>query len=309
MENRSHALIAGLFTLLLGMAVIATLFWFGEKKEETRPLILVTRQSVSGLNVEAQVRYRGIRVGKVTEIRIDPEDANNILIHAEVSKQVPFTHGLTAGLAYQGITGIAHILLEGDSRNPQALLPEAGKDIPRIVMRPSLFDRLDESLPIMLAEIQSFLKNANALLDSENRKHLTNTLANLEASSTRVNDTMTQVQTLLSDKNIADLSTALRQTAPIMEEARQMMTRLNTVAGRLDRLLQDNNTHGEASNIAFRVNRMADELTLTSRQLKRVLEQLEETPQSLIFGAPAGTPGPGEPGFSATAPEPEAKEK
>ncbi|MDR1648482.1 MAG: MlaD family protein, partial [Zoogloeaceae bacterium] len=275
--------------------------WFGEQEEETRPLILVTRQNVSGLNMEAQVRYRGIRVGKVTGIRIDPEDPNNILIQTEVSKQVPLTHGLTAGLAYQGITGIAHILLEGDGNNPQALRPEEGQDIPRIVMRPSLFDRLDESLPIMLSEIQSFLKNANALLDSGNRQRLANTLANLEASSTRVNETMTQVQTLLSDRNVADLSRALRETAPIMEETRQMMTRLNTVAGRVDRLLQDNDAHGEASNIALRVNRMADELTLTSRQLKRVLEQLEEAPQSLILGTPAGRPGPGEPGFSTAA--------
>ena len=36
--------------------------------------------SVSGLNTQAQVRFRGIRAGKVQDIELDPKDPRNILI-------------------------------------------------------------------------------------------------------------------------------------------------------------------------------------------------------------------------------------
>ena len=42
MENRSHALIAGLFTLLLGVAAVLSLWWFGGKHEATREYLVVT---------------------------------------------------------------------------------------------------------------------------------------------------------------------------------------------------------------------------------------------------------------------------
>ena len=65
MENRSHALMAGLFTLLLGTAAILAAWWFGGKHELTREYTVVTRQNVTGLSLQGQVRYRGIRGGKV----------------------------------------------------------------------------------------------------------------------------------------------------------------------------------------------------------------------------------------------------
>jgi phospholipid/cholesterol/gamma-HCH transport system substrate-binding protein len=46
-----------------------------------------------------------------------------------------------------------------------------------------------------------------------------------------------------------------------------------------------------------KLNALAHDLALTSRQAERLLRALEESPQSVVFGAPAGKPGPGESGF------------
>jgi phospholipid/cholesterol/gamma-HCH transport system substrate-binding protein len=54
----------------------------------------------------------GIRVGKVQAIELDPQDGQNILIRISVDSNVPVTRATTAKLGYQGVTGIAHILLE-----------------------------------------------------------------------------------------------------------------------------------------------------------------------------------------------------
>lgn len=86
MENRSHALIAGLFTLLLGLAAVASVWWFGGKREVSNEFVVVTRQNVTGLSPQGQVRYRGISVGKVQSIDLDPKDVRNILIRIRVNK-------------------------------------------------------------------------------------------------------------------------------------------------------------------------------------------------------------------------------
>ncbi|MDR3323544.1 MAG: MlaD family protein [Zoogloeaceae bacterium] len=294
MENRAHALIAGLFTLLLGAAVVLALYFFGEPPEETREVIVVTRQNVSGLNPQAQVRYRGIRVGKVLGIQLDPQDVSNILIRIEVVQQVPLTRSTSAKLAHQGVTGIAHVLLEDDGSDRQPL----SEKLPRIAMQPSLFDHIEDALPIMLVEAQRFLKNANALLDDNNRRHLGKTLANLEESTGRMNATLAQMQSLLSDANVAGLSSAIQKAGPLMQETHQLMADLQGVSRRVEGLLSESGPEGGVGTLAPRINHMAEELTAASRQLNRVLRQLEDAPQSLVFGAPSVAPGPGESGFS-----------
>ena len=58
MENRSHALIAGLFTLLLGIATLLALWWFGGKHEVTRDYLVVTNKNISGIADQRSRRTR-----------------------------------------------------------------------------------------------------------------------------------------------------------------------------------------------------------------------------------------------------------
>jgi len=274
--------------------MVLSLFWLSERQEATRELVVVTRQNVSGLNLEAQVRYRGIRVGKVRGIVLDPMDSANILIRVAVAESVPLTRGTTARLSYQGITGIAHILLEDNGNDPQPL----SGDLPQVAMQPSLVDQLEDALPVMLAQGRQFLENANAVLDQNNRQHLSDSLANLEATTERANTAMAQMQKLLSDENVAELSATIRQSGALMQEARQLVVQLQALSERVDHLVQDSNSEGDVSSVVPRFNRMTEDLSAASRQLKQTLQRLEESPRSLILGSPPGAPGPGEPGFT-----------
>ena len=60
MENRAYALAAGMFTLLLGAALVAVALWFGKDDLESVPFLITTTTSVSGLKAEAPERYRGV---------------------------------------------------------------------------------------------------------------------------------------------------------------------------------------------------------------------------------------------------------
>ena len=74
MESRSHAIAAGLFAIILSCALVGALWWFSDRRDATRDVLLVSSGSVNGLNVQATVRYRGIVAGKVAAINLDPAD-------------------------------------------------------------------------------------------------------------------------------------------------------------------------------------------------------------------------------------------
>lgn len=303
MENKSHAFMAGLFAIFLGLATVLALYWFGGKKDAMREYIVVTKQNVNGLNPQAQVRYRGIRVGKVADIRLDPNDVRNILITIQVNQEVPVTHGTVAKLGYQGITGLAHVLLEetGDDLRPLSEGPEGQP--PRIAMTPSLIEELGESGTELLQEARDLMASAKELLNEGNRKKIAAILTNLEATSGQMkptletmNGTLVQVRSLLSDDNIRKLSRAAGEAGPLLAETRQLIAKLQTTADKLDVAIGQPSAGGVAA-LMPRLNELSADISATSRQLNRVLKMIEDSPQSLVFGAPALPPGPGESGF------------
>ena len=141
MENRSHALIAGLFLLFLGVSAVVALWWFGGQQEDSNSYLVETRRNVTGLNPQAQVRYRGIQVGKVQSVRLDPDNVRKTLIAIRVRSDIPITRGTIARLGYQGVTGIAHVLLEDDGTDVRPLMT-TGADPARIAMQDSMIQEL-----------------------------------------------------------------------------------------------------------------------------------------------------------------------
>ncbi|MBN8449436.1 MAG: MCE family protein [Candidatus Accumulibacter sp.] len=304
MENRAHALAAGLFTLLLGVSVALAIWWFGGNHDATTEYTVVTRNNVTGLSLQGQVRYRGIRVGKVQSIGLDPKDGQNILIRISVDSTVPVTRATTAKLGYQGVTGIAHILLEDKGEDPTPLRGDDGEP-PRIGMQSSLIEELSEVGGATLRQARDFLASANQVLDGENRQKLARILTNLEATTGNSNELALQLRQLLAPENLRLLQATLThaeraagEATPLLVDARRLVVRLQAVSDKLDLLIGDPSPAGIGA-LAPRLNELGADLSASSRQLNRVLQMLEESPQSLFFGPRQQAPGPGEAGFVA----------
>lgn len=304
MENKSHAFVAGLFALLLGAAMLLAVYWLNGSKEAAHDYIVVTKQNIGGLNPQAQVRYRGIRVGKVSDIRLDPDDYSNILITISVNEDVPLTQGTVAKLNYQGVTGLAHILLLETGKNTERLEPN-DEVPPRITMIPSLLDELGEVGTATLRQARQLMASANAILNEKNQQHLSATLANLEAVSANMkptlenlNGTLVQVKKLLDDQNVKSLSRAAGEVGPLLVDTRALIGKMQAATDKFDVAIGDASAGGTSA-LMPRLNELAVDFSTTSRQLSRVLRILEDSPQGLVFGVPALPPGPGESGFSA----------
>ena len=311
MENRSHALVAGLFALILGLSAVAALWWFGGKKEATDQYVVVTKKNITGLNLQAQVRYRGIRVGKVETIELDPHDFSNILIGISVDRNIPVTRGTIAKLGYQGITGIAHVLLE-DSGKDSSPLEGEGDELPRILMQDSLMQELTDVGGDTLRNARDFLASANDVLSPENRQSITRSLANLEATTSHAKELTAQLSQLVTPENVrlynatlVKTEQAVGQAGPFFAEARGLVANLKSASEKLNATLDASSGDGVGA-LLPRLNELADELGSSSRQLNRVLQNFEDSPQSLIFGRQNVLPGPGEAGFVAPTPSRES---
>lgn len=304
MENRAHALAAGLFVILLTLGAVVALVWFGGKRDQTREVIVVTQQNVTGLNPQSQVRYRGIPVGKVKDIQLDPADVRNILITISVKNDLPLTEGTSARLGYQGVTGQAHVLLEDKGLDADKLVGEHG-ELPRILMQPSLIQELSDTGAGLLREAKELMTGLKTILDDENRQKIDRIVTNLEGGTRHLkpamenlNASLVGLRKLLNEENTSKLSSAMAEAGPLMGETRNLVVKLQGIGDKLDRAIGEP-TSGGAAALMPRLNELAGEMAATTRQLNRVLKMIEESPQSLVFGAPAQAPGPGEPGFTA----------
>ncbi len=304
MENRSHALAAGLFVLLLGLAAAAAVWWFGGDKAERNSYYLVeTRRDVTGLNVQANVTYRGIRAGKVESIEPDAGDRRLILIRVSLDRKYPVTPKTVARLGVQGLTGLAFVRLEDDGSS-DVVLEADGDKLPRIAMQSSLLELLSEKGGDIATQLSDVATRLSALMSEKNTERISRTLENVATASEgfkEVPQVMAGMRALLSAENIRRMNSLLAQVekvageaAPLTAEVREMVRSMTVLSRRVDQLTEQAGTE-----TVPRLNSLLREMDAGTRQLSRVLDMLNESPQSLIFGRGPATPGPGEAGFGA----------
>lgn len=300
MENRSHALFAGIFVLVLGVAMAVALWWLSQSDAQSERYVIVARKNVTGLNVQAPVRYRGIRAGKVESIAQDPADPRLILVTILLDERFKVSRGSTAQLGYQGVTGLAYVQIEDDGSLPEPLLGRDGQ-LPRIALRDTLFDSLSDRAGDLLGKLSGMLERINRVLDEPNLKHVERTLENVAAVSDGLRELVSPANVQRWQRIVAHVETTAGAAAPLAAEVRTLVTTMTAVAQRADALLQG----AEATTARLNVNtlpqaeQMLRELNQSARHLSALLEGLERQPQTLITGRAAPMAGPGETGFVA----------
>ena len=306
MESQSHAFIAGLFVILLGLATIAGAVWFENPREPARLAIdLVSTHSVAGLKVDAPVRFRGVDVGRVRSIAFDSRQAGRIRVRIAVDRTAPVTHATYAKLSFQGINGVALIQLDDDQNKTRE--PFSGGMVPEIELQAGLLERAEEDVRDVLLKASRVASRVEVLLNEQNTQRIIALLDSLRQTSDRYGNLARNLE-----PSAKALPALLRQAtltveraqatadnvARLAEDTDHKLAVLDSMAGaatRVSRVLEDLNR-----DTLPRANMLLDELTVDARKLKRTLDQTNERPQSFIFGLPRPLPGPGEPGFVAT---------
>ncbi len=300
MGRENHALITGLFLIALVTASTAIVFWIGTMDQERNPYVISTRASVSGLNPESTVFYRGIAVGKVLNVQFDPLDSGTILVPIEVDKNIVLTKGVYATLRLKGVTGLTQIQLEDSGTISDALLP-GDNPTSRIPLVPSLTDKLMDTGEELLHKADHLMQRLSSLLNDENEKNIVGILSNLKTLTDKLSELQRSVDKALA--GIPALSTDARKTLAninaLTDDLQGLTREVQNLSVKAGGLVDSGKTTGDAlaQSTLPKVNQLLTELQSTTQQVKRVATMLENDPQELLLGPNQQDAGPGEPDY------------
>ncbi len=314
MTTKASYVRIGVFVVVLTTALVWGTLWLsaGGAPGQFDYYLTYMTESVSGLSPDAALTYRGVNVGKVTEISIDPENPNRVRLLLQVKHGIPIKQDTQATLAMQGLTGLATIDLLGGSPDSPPLTRTEGEPYPVIRSKPSLFVRFDSVFSDLLGNLGQLSRKLNDLLDDDNRANFAKTLAHVEAVSNALAGESGRIGRIVDDaevtmKNARQASAALPD---LMRDARHSAQTLADMSNQLKAASQTINETAKAlqrstvdSSIEIQqfatsslpdVAAMTRDLRDAADNLRRVSETLERDPSVLVYGRGQAKRGPGE---------------
>ena len=321
MENKAHAMAAGAFVLVVSALLALLAVWLMRDTTQRDMYEMSTSETVSGLQPQAVVRFRGVPVGKVELIGFDTKVKGNVLIRISIDRGAPVTKSVFATVASQGVTGLGFIQLDDSGESSERLVPN-DDDPPRIPLKPGGLDKLLKQSEVIFDQVEQASTKLNQMLGEDNQKRLVMALDNMGQAASSVSTLSTTLTSILNaqlgpdkvnipklvknlDAAVVSLRDTSTQASTAITEVNITAKRLNEKGGPLDKLAEGGTALAagvETFSAATlpKLGVVADETARTMRQLRRTVSAVDDNPQSLIFGNGAPQPGPGEPGFSAT---------
>lgn len=308
MATRSQKIKLGVFLSVSGALFAATIAVFAGLAfltDEERYHIRF-EESVTGLDVGAPVELRGVEVGSVREIGIDPDNVELVRVTIGVDADVPIREDSRALLMMQGITGLRFVEIRGGSAEADVLSP--GSSIPA---GESVLTRLSGSAEDLALQGDQLLTNLLHITDAENRERFARILAqgeqmteNLDALLVELTHVAGQTHRLLREnrphirRTLENVDRTSTEVAQFAETAGEMVERADpaTLEGSVANL-------GEAldatEDLLERITRILDHsqgeirgtvynLRLAAESFRELAESLQRQPSQLFFG---GSPG------------------
>jgi len=297
----------GLFVILLGAAWLAISLWLalGDLSVQYQTYRVYLDESVSGLYLDAPVKYRGVEIGKVSGIRLNPEVTGQVQLTLDIDSSVPIKEDTIAVLTVQGLTGIAFVDLTGGTQESPSLQVQAGEPFPVIKTGPSFFSRLDTSGTELMANLNVLLQAIANVVGAGGEQAMGDVLENIR-----------QVTAVLAGRQ-AELDSSLRNAARLLENGALAAERLPALLARVDATAQAFetmaasvgsaseriNTYVEQSGAGVQqfsqqtlpeIGALISELRRLADTLQGIGARLEDDPRVLLYGRELELPGPGE---------------
>ena len=237
MEDKVNLSLVGAFVIVLLVALIGGGLWlasgsYQRKTYDTYETFMT--ESVSGLNLNAAVRYRGVDVGRVRRIMLAPGNVEQVRVVLDIERGTPVKTDTVATLQTQGLTGIGFVELRGGLKDSPPLQAAAGQEVPVIASGPSLIERLETAAPVLMANLARSVDNLNAVLDEPNRHALRSTLNDLSILAHTLAGRSAAI-----DATLANSARTMEQTARFSAQLPQMVQRFDRAADALERMATD----------------------------------------------------------------------
>jgi phospholipid/cholesterol/gamma-HCH transport system substrate-binding protein len=319
METRASYLLVGAFALVVMAAFVISVIWMAgaNLREDVAYYDIFFDGSVTGLKPGNTVRYRGIPVGAVSEIAINPEDVQQVRVMIEVPADTPIKKDTIAALEYQGLTGVAFVQLTGGTNEAPTLALEEGQDRPVIRSRPSQLEELVQGAPELMSRITILVNKGNVLFGEKNLENIAATLENIRGITGALSKRSGDLATLIDDASVTarlvrtnadgvmrDTRTALKNMSvatkrfsaetkgvggefkSTLGDIRKTSVEFRRAAFDLADLLESNKEpfNAFASSGLYELTQLLSEMRILVSALTRVTANVESDPGRFLFG-------------------------
>ena len=310
MYSKVNYTIVGLFVVIftIGMAWFA--FWLSKYglQEEYHTYKIEMKDSISGLSKDSSVKLHGVDIGRVSQIRIDPNDITIVNIFLDIEKEVTIKEDMVASTQMLGVTGLLSIEIHGGSNESKTLMPTE-TFVPVIKSKPSLLSKLTQSLGGLSENLTSLLARSEALLSDKNLENVSKILDNVEKVSAKgeevedkalesmkeLDSTLQSLRITMKNMNqkftqaTKDFNQIKEVTVPMVESVKKASKNFNRVTLKFEKSLD----RGDY-NLKKMLEPMLVDIQILSDQLNSMAKELTQSPSELFFKSRASRKGPGE---------------
>src|SRR5215472_6224382 len=291
METRAHYVAVGAFVLaviVLGFVAVVSLGRIEFAQELSRYYVFF-RGSVSGLSKGSLVQYNGITVGRVIDVRVDPDDLENIQVTVEIDKSlVPIKADARAFIDTNLLSGVSTMQIRGGTSEAKDLEATPGHRYPVITAGSSVFQRVSEAGPQLLDRSMVAVNNLNDLLNEQNRKAVSDSLQNMRTVTEALVAPSQEMTKLVDhiDQGFSGKSGLKDQASQALGDFDRLARNLIDTNRQLQQVIQENRPalRDFTAGTLIQVGNLVSDMHRSLDALSRFLTSVERDPARLLFG-------------------------
>jgi phospholipid/cholesterol/gamma-HCH transport system substrate-binding protein len=279
METKANYVAVGGFVLICMLGLVVTLLWLAgaQYSQEYEYFQTSFKGPVTGLGDGTTVRYNGIDVGHVTELKFDPNDPQKVIVKLQLKPDLHIRRDSEASIESEGLTGGSYVEISGGTKTSPELTAPPGQ-IPVIRSSPSTLQQLVQSAPQLMAKLNNAADKLNNILNEKNQKAFGDILNNLDTTTTMLAKRSADIDATLA--NFSQVSKTLAQASvkigPTLTDADDSVKKFGKLSADADAFVNGEGL-GQLSDLLRETRGLVTSLT-------RLSNELDRQPTKLLFG-------------------------
>ncbi|WP_404319573.1 MlaD family protein [Malaciobacter canalis] len=307
MQTKINFFKIGTFVIVLFVLMLIFIFWLGKyafvvTKQDAYTIYF--KESVSGLNIDSPVKFKGVQVGKVENISINPKNSQEIKIKISVIENTPIKKDNYATLGTLGLTGLKYIELKGGSKDSNLI--QKNKYNEKVIdSKISVLGNLENSSKDISKQLTQLLIQTRILFSNENINNFSKllnaskqtALNTQEITQYIVNNEnkLTQILNNLNDLSITSKSSfnnMSESASSVKKSALKVMELSQKIINEVEKGSFDLKTISQSTIDNF--NNVLNQFENNLIKSEELIEQLKENPSDILFKNNKQKLGPGE---------------
>jgi len=307
MYSRVNYTLIGFFVIIFSLGIIYFAFWLGGSNSQRSSKLYMLRmsESVSGLSKDSGVKLKGVNIGKVQDIKVNPKNIEEIDILLSIDKDIPIKEDMRGIIKMFGLTGLSYVEIDGGSNGAKTIESKDG-EIPIIKSGDSLLVDLESKLKDITEKLVGMLDKSNRVLSDENIKNLSVILSNTSEITAKgvgmeekLASVMVEVNSSIKDfrvsfekmaREYSKLATNLNSDIPpLVDSIKKSSDNIDKLSIEIDKTVK----RGDY-NFKKILQPSINDIQSLSEELARLIRELRQSPSDVLFKSRSSRKGPGE---------------